>query len=91
MAGIYYGHDGYRELWRQLIEGFEDARLDPEEVLDLGDRFLITVELSGTSAETGLHLHQPLFQLATLCRGLVVRQDDFHDRAEALEAVGLSE
>jgi hypothetical protein len=46
MAGIYRGHDGYR--------------LDPLEVVDLGER-----------------------------RGLLVRQDDFHDRDEAFAAAGL--
>ena len=26
---IYRGHDGYREIWRVLLEAFEDLRLDP--------------------------------------------------------------
>jgi hypothetical protein len=36
-------------------------------------------------------LNQKLFQLFTYRRGLIVRQDDFSDRAQALEAAGLSE
>jgi hypothetical protein len=32
---------------------------------------------------------EPVFQLFKLRRGLVARQDDFLDRAEALKAAGL--
>ena len=87
----YYGHDGYREVWRLLFEAFEDLRLDPKEVLDLGDRFLLTTEISGHGAGSGVAIRQRVFLLYTVRQGLVVREDDFLDHAEALEAVGLSE
>jgi ketosteroid isomerase-like protein len=88
---LYHGHDGYLEVWRDLLESFEDVRLDPEELLDLGDRVLVTIKLSGHGAGSGVSVSQPLFQLFTLRRGLVVRQDDFQDRAEALKAADRSE
>ena len=88
---LYHGHDGYLEVWRDVLESFEDVRLDPKELLDLGDRFLVTIKLSGHGAGSGVSVSQPLFQVFTVRRGLIVRQDDFQDRAEALEAVGLSE
>jgi ketosteroid isomerase-like protein len=87
----YYGHDGYREAWRLLFEAFEDLRLDPQEVLDLGDRLLLTTELSGHGAGSGVFVRQRVFLLYTLRQGLIVREDDFLDRSEALEAAGLSE
>jgi ketosteroid isomerase-like protein len=87
----YHGHDGIREVWRVLLDAFEDVRLDPEELLDHGDRVLVTTKLSGHGTGSGVSISQPLFQLFTLRRGLPLRQDDFLDRAEALEAVGLSE
>jgi ketosteroid isomerase-like protein len=91
ISGTFHGHDGYLEVWRGVLESFEHFRLDPEELLDFGDRFLLTVKLSGHGAGSGVSISQPLFQLFTLRRGLVVRQDDFQDRAEAFKAVGLSE
>jgi hypothetical protein len=91
VSGTFHGHDGYLEVWRKVLESFEDVRLDPEEVLDFGDRFVVTIKLSGHGAGSGVSISQPLFQLFTLRRGLVVRQDDFQDGAEALEAAGLSE
>jgi ketosteroid isomerase-like protein len=87
----YAGRDGFREFWRQALEAFHDIRFDPEEILDLGDRRLITVQLSGHGTGSGAPMNQKLFQLFTYRRGLIIRQDDFSDRAQALEAVGLLE
>jgi ketosteroid isomerase-like protein len=91
LDAVYHGHHGYREFWRVLLEAFEDVRLDPQELLDLGNPWLVTVDLNGHGAGSGVPFSQQLFQLFTLRRGLIVRQDDFLDRDEALEAAGLSE
>jgi hypothetical protein len=88
---IYHGHDGYREVWRVLLEALEDVRLDPQEFLDLGDRFLVTIQWSAHGAGSGVSVSLDDFQLFTSRGGLVVGEDHFFDRAEALEAVGLSE
>jgi ketosteroid isomerase-like protein len=85
----YYGHDGIRKVWRVLLDAFEDVRLDPEELFDLGDRVLVTTKMSGHGSGSGVSISQPLFQLITLRRGLPVRQDDFLERAKALDAAGL--
>jgi ketosteroid isomerase-like protein len=87
----YHGHDGIREVWRVLLDAFQDVRLDAEELLDLGDRVLVTTKLNGHGTGSGVSISQPLFQLFTVRRGLAHRQHDFLDRAEALEAAGLSE
>ena len=91
MDAIYHGHAGYREAWRALLESFEDLRLDPQELLDFGERLLVTVDWSGHGAGSGVSIAQQGFQLFTMRQGLIVRHDDFFDRAAALKAVGLSE
>ena len=85
------GHDGFRKFWRDALEAFDDIQFDPEEILDLGDRQLITVQISGHGTGSGVPMNQKIFQLYTYRRGLIVRQDDFSDRTQALEAAGLSE
>ena len=87
----HVGHDGFRKFWRQALEAFDDIRFDPEEILDLGDRMLVTVQISGHGTGSGVPMNETVFQLFTYRRGLIVRQDDFSDRAQALEAAGLSE
>jgi hypothetical protein len=88
---VFYGHEGYLKLWRYWLDAFEDIRWDPEEILDLGDRFLVTTQQSGRGSGSGVAVSEPVFQLFRLRRGLVVRQEDFLDRSKALEAAGLRE
>ena len=83
---VFYGHDGYRQLWRYWLDAFEDIRWDPEEILDFGDTFLVTTKQRGRGSGSGVAVSEPVFQLFKLRRGLVVRQEDFLDRSKALEA-----
>jgi hypothetical protein len=78
-------------MWEGLIEAWEDLRLEPEEAMDLGDRLLIAGRVKGHGRHSGIPIDQPLFQLFTLRRGLVIRQQDFAERNQALEAAGLKE
>jgi hypothetical protein len=88
---VFYGHDGYLRLWRYWLDAFEDIRWDPEEILDFGDRFLVTTQQWGRGSGSGVAVSEPVFQLFTVRRGLVVRQEDFLDRSKALEAAARRE
>ena len=91
MDAVRHGHDGYQEVWRQMIGAFEDFYAEPEEVLDLGDMVLATTQYRGHGTGSGVPVSTRFFQLFRLRRGLVVWQQDFSDRSEALEAAGLRE
>ena len=91
MDEVFHGHAGYREVWQQMIDSFEDFHAEPEEVLDLGDQLLATIQYRGHGSGSGVPVNVRLFQLMRLRRGLVVWQKDFSNRAEALEAAGLRE
>jgi ketosteroid isomerase-like protein len=86
---VFHGHSGYLRLWRYWLDAFEDIHWDPEEILDLGDRFLVRTHQRGRGSGSGVAVSEPVFQLFELRRGLVASQDDFLDRAKALEAAGL--
>ena len=83
---VFYGHEGYRQLWRYWLDAFEDIRWDPEEILDFGDRLLVTTQQKGRGSGSGVAVSEAVFQLFTIRRGLVVRQADFLDRSQALDA-----
>jgi hypothetical protein len=83
---VFHGHDGMLELWRYWRDAFQDIRWDPEEVIDFGERFLVTAQQSGHGSGSGVAVSEPIFQLFTLRKGLVIRQEDFRERSEALEA-----
>jgi ketosteroid isomerase-like protein len=86
----FHGHAGYLQLWRYWLDAFEDIRWEPEEMLDFGDRFLVQARQGGHGSGSGVAVSEPIFQLYRLRRGIVVRFEDFRDRSEALEAIGLS-
>jgi ketosteroid isomerase-like protein len=88
MEAVYRGHDGYRRFWRLWLEAFEDIRWDPEEILDFGDKVLVTTRQSGRGSASGVAVSEPVFQLFTFSRGLVISQADFLDRTKALRAAG---
>jgi ketosteroid isomerase-like protein len=89
-AGHHHGHAGYREAWQKLLEAFEDLTWEPQEVIDLGDRLILVNRWSAHGAGSGVPVSQLMFHLYTFRRGLVVKQEDFADRGEALQAAGLS-
>jgi len=91
LDAVFCGHAGYREVWRQITEGFDDFRLELQEVADLGEHVLATVTAIGHGSRSGVPVTLPLFQLFRFRGGLVVWQRDFADRDSALEAVRLSE
>ena len=89
--GHHRGHARYREAWRTLLEAFRDLIWEPEELIDFGDGLIIATRWSGHGADSGVPVNQLLFHVYTLRRGLVINQEDFADRSEALEAAGLRE
>jgi ketosteroid isomerase-like protein len=86
---VFYGHDAYLTMWRRQVDAFEDLRFDPEEILYLGDQVLVTAQQGGHGSGSGVAVGQRVFQLFRFRRGLVIRQEDFLDRSEALDAAGL--
>jgi ketosteroid isomerase-like protein len=91
LPGVQRGHEGYRRLWEYGIEVMGDLRLEIDEVTDYGDRLINAGRQMGHGSSSGVAVNQVVFQLLTLRRGLVVRQEDFTDRDKALEAAGLRE
>ena len=91
MLGVHHGDEDYRRLWEAADEVWEDLRLLPEEVMDLGDRMVTAARYVGRGGTSGVPINQPVFQTYVLRRGLVIRQEDFTDRDKALEAVGVRE
>jgi hypothetical protein len=89
LVPVFRGHDGYLQLWRYWIDAFDDINWTPEEMIDMGDVLLVTTQQTGSGSGSGVALSKQVFQLYTLRRGLVLRQQDFTDFDEALRAADL--
>jgi len=71
------------------FDAFDDFHWEPKEILDFGDRLLVTAELTGHGSGSGVAVSERSFQLFRIRAGLSASQEDFTDRDVALEAAGL--
>jgi ketosteroid isomerase-like protein len=78
----------YRQQWSADWEGFGFERV---ELIDLGNRLVLLVHARGRGLTSGVPFDQDSGFVLDLSGGRVVREQIFLDRAEALEAAGLSE
>ena len=62
-----------------------------EELIDTGERIVMLANVPMRAQASGVPLTEEFAYVATLKDGRVIRQRDFLDHAEALEAVGLRE
>jgi ketosteroid isomerase-like protein len=88
----YFGPSGYRAyIWAQNEVWGNDVRLEPTELIDLGDRLVLLADMPMRAQASGVPLAEKYAGVMTLRNGRVVRVDDYLDQGQALEAVGLRE
>ena len=92
MGGTYRGHAGWRLLVEQMADEVSGFQFVPEDLIDVGqDRVVAVTRWVGTGRTSGIALSQTIGLVYTFRDGLVIRQESFRNRAEALKAVGLKE
>ena len=93
LAEPYYGYEGAKQYRRKIAEVLDDYRMVPERFIDVGDDRVLVFSREGgrgkgSGAEVFTHLTAHIW---TLKDGKAVRMQSIWERADALEAVGLSE
>ncbi len=91
LAGIYRGHEGVREFFRNWMGSWEDYQVEIQELIDAGDRVVAVVCERGRGQGSGIRVENRVALVWTLRDGKAIRIKRFSQRAEALEAVGLRE
>ena len=87
----YRRHEGVRRWWNTVLDVFPDWNIEVLAVRDLGDLTVADLFVRGHGAGSGAPANQATWQMARWRRGKCVWWRFFETRAEALEAVGLSE
>jgi len=88
----YAGIEGIRAMITERDEVWAEFRMVPDEFVDTGDRVVAIGRWIARGKGSGVEVDQPIADVFTLQGGRVVRCEiGFSDRAEALEAAGLSE
>jgi ketosteroid isomerase-like protein len=90
-AGTARGPDGIQAAWRRWYEAFEDVQFEWDEVAEAGDDVVVRYRCRAPGRGSGAVVDQAITLLWTLRTGKVVRIRAYPDRANALEAAGLSE
>ena len=70
---------------------FEDAHVEIKELIDAGDSVLVGSTIRGRGKHSGAEADWVVWQVWIVESGKIVRGQGYTDRAEALEAAGLSE
>jgi len=88
---VIVGRDAVIEGSRHYWGTWEEYRLDAEEVIDAGASVVVVIHerMRGKGSRVPIDRHWA--QIWTFHRGRIIRWEHFQDRADALEAAGLSE
>ena len=88
---ILVGHEGWNEFIRVAIQAWEAVTVEPLERIETEDGRILSIDLWRFRGREGIGIERELPTLYTFRDGLIVRIDGFTEKAEALEAAGLSE
>jgi ketosteroid isomerase-like protein len=88
----YRGLEGCRKYVATTDEVWGgEVYLKPVELIDLGERIVMLADAPMRAQASGVPLTEAFALVSTLEDGRIVRQQEYYNHAEALEAVGLSE
>ena len=86
------GYEGMARGGDQLLDAAQDYRVNLLEVTDLGDsQVLAVMRLAMKGKASDIDVNATIFSIVTVEDGLIIRLDEYLERAEALEAAGISE
>ena len=92
--GVYQGHDGVRSWCDEVFDIIVDARVRPEEIVDVhadGETVLMLLRVVGTASYTGIEVDYEWAAIWRIRDGKVIHAQGYLDRAEAIEAAAVSE
>jgi ketosteroid isomerase-like protein len=90
-GGSYLGPDGVRQFMRAFLEAWEKVTIAADELIEAGDTVVAAVVQSATGKGSGAVPGAiRYFQVWTFRGGRVIRLDVIRERADALEAAGIT-
>ncbi len=86
----YVGREGWSEFIAGATEAWESVTIEPKEIIETGDRIL-SIDRWVFRGRDGIEIDRELPTIFTFRNGLIVRIDGFTDKAQALEAAGVTD
>ena len=91
LLGTHHGKEAMRSLYEENQANQSGYTVTPVELIDAGDKVITVVQVGGAGSASQIALDDQIAFIHTFKNGLVVREQTFRNRDEALEAAGLSE
>ena len=88
---VFRGLDGVQRWIEMIDEVWDQWRFEPERYLEAGSTVVVFAQLIAEGHSSGIHLEREVAHVWKLEKGRVTSIQAYLDRAEALEAAGLSE
>jgi SAM-dependent methyltransferase len=88
----YHGVEGVQRFLTEWLDVWDQYEIDVEQIVAAPDgRVVSLITQRGVGRDSGLPMQLEMAQVTTVRDGKVTRIDNYDDRGEALEAVGLRE
>ena len=91
LSGVYRGHDGVRQFFRDWMESIEGFQAHAETFIDAGDAVIVGLRIRGRGRASGVEIDMPQGHVYKIRNGLVVHVALHETEALALEAAGVQE
>jgi ketosteroid isomerase-like protein len=88
---VYRGEDEVRRFLEEWVDTWDRYESGVDAFVDAGDRVLVLCWQRGFGRESEVPVQIEMAQVFTIRHGRVVRIDNYTDRTQAFEAVGLRE
>lgn len=89
-TGIHHGHEQARKFIEGYFEAFERFLMEPERLVETGDRILVLLNTAARGRGSGVDVELRQAHVWTIRAGLATELEVFPGWEEALEALGLS-
>jgi ketosteroid isomerase-like protein len=89
--GPLYGSDAVRRNYERWNEAWEGPEATVEEVIGIRDYVFVMARFRGRGRASGVEVDGHFYVVYRMRNRMILRVDEFSDKAQALEAAGLSE
>jgi ketosteroid isomerase-like protein len=89
LLGTHHGKEAIRRIYEENQANQSGYSIEPVEMIDAGDKVVTVVQAGGSGPTSEIALDDRFAFVHTMSNGLIVREQAFRNREEAMEGAGL--
>jgi ketosteroid isomerase-like protein len=89
LLGTHHGNQAIRLIYEENQKTLDGYDVVPVELIEAGDKVVAVAQAVGSGPSSGIAVDEPFAFVFTIKDDLVVREQAFRNKAEAVEAAGL--